>query len=134
MAGEIREELEFHVRMRAEDYERTGTPPPLAIKQAQKLGYTTGDRETVQLADGYRVRGDTLWQTAREYLGMPQEPEYLQRSTDAYKQAQELYERIPGFPGVATSLRRTRRALEKIDERVVERAAVKDEDATTVWR
>jgi serine/threonine protein kinase len=105
-----------------------------AIKQAQKLGYTTGDRETVQLADGYRVRGDTLWQTAREYLGMPQEPEYLQRSTDAYKQAQELYERIPGFPGVATSLRRTRRALEQIDERVAERAAVKDEDATTVWR
>jgi len=105
-----------------------------AIKQAQKLGYTTGDRETVQLADGYRGRGDTLWQTAREYLGMPQEPEYLQRSTDAYKQAQELYERIPGFPGVATSLRRTRRALEQIDERVAERAAVKDEDATTVWR
>jgi serine/threonine protein kinase len=105
-----------------------------AIKQAQKLGYTTGDRETVQLADGYRVRGETLWQTAREYLGMPQEPEYLQRSTDAYKQAQELYERIPGFPGVANSLRRTRRALEQIDERVAERAVVRDEDSTTVWR
>jgi hypothetical protein len=105
-----------------------------AIKQAQKLGYTTGDRETVQLADGYRVRGETLWQTAREYLGMPQEPEYLQRSTDAYKQAQELYERIPGFPGVANSLRRTRRALEQIDDRVAQRAAVRDEDSTTVWR
>jgi serine/threonine protein kinase len=105
-----------------------------AIKEAQKLGYTTGDRETAQLADGYRTRGDTLWQTARSYLDMPQEPEYLQRASDAYKQAQELYERIPGYPGVAASLRRIVRTLEQIDERVAERAIPKDEDAATVWR
>lgn len=98
-----------------------------AIRQAQKLGYTTGDRETAQLADGYRVRGDSLWQTARQYADMPQEPEYLQRATDSYKQAQELYDRIPGFPGVATNLRRTSRALEQIDERVAERAIEKDD-------
>ncbi len=105
-----------------------------AIKQAQKLGYTTGDRETVQLADGYRVRGDSLWTTAREYIDMPQEAEYLQRATDAYKQAVELYERIPAFPGVATNLRRTRRVLEQIDERVVAREIPKDEDVTAIWR
>src|SRR5580765_813505 len=29
-----------------------------AFKQAQRLGYVAGDRETVQLADGYRARGD----------------------------------------------------------------------------
>ena len=44
-----------------------------ALKQAQKLGYTTGDRETAQLADGYRARGDSLWQTARQLADMPQE-------------------------------------------------------------
>ena len=81
-----------------------------ALKQAQKLGYTTGDRETAQLADGYRARGDSLWQTARQLADMPQEPEYLQRASDAYRQAQGLYERIPGFPGVAVNLRRTRSA------------------------
>jgi serine/threonine protein kinase len=105
-----------------------------AIQQAQKLGYTTGDRETAQLADGYRARGDTLWQTARRYAEMPQEAEYLQRATDAYKQAQELYERIPSYPGVPLNLRRTQRALELIDERVGERGLTKDEAATAVWR
>lgn len=105
-----------------------------AIKQAQKLGYTTGDRETVQLADGYRVRGDSLWLTARQYVDMPQESEYLQRAADAYKQALELYERIPAFPGVATNLRRTRRALELIDERVAAGEIPKDEGLTAIWR
>jgi hypothetical protein len=33
-----------------------------------------------------------------------------------------LYERIPGFPGVAVNLRRTRKALEQIDDRTDERA------------
>jgi serine/threonine protein kinase len=105
-----------------------------AIREAQKLGYATGDRETAQLADGYRVRGDTLWQTARRYVDMPQEPEYLQRASDAYKQAQELYERIPGYPGVATNLRRIIRTLEQIDDRVGERTVTKDEDSTPEWR
>jgi serine/threonine protein kinase len=93
-----------------------------ALTQAQKLGYTTGDRETAQLADGYRARGDSLWQTARRLADMPQESEYLQRAGDAYRQAQGLYERIPGFPGVAVNLRRTRKALEQIDDRTAERA------------
>ena len=90
-----------------------------ALKQAQKLGYTIGDRETAQLADGYRARGDSLWQTARQLADMPQEAEYLQRAADAYRQAQGLYERIPGFPGVAANLRRTQRSLDSIDERSV---------------
>ena len=97
-----------------------------ALKEAQKLGFTTGDRETAQLADGYRARGDSLRQTARQLAGMPQELEYLQRAGDAYRQAQGLYERVPGFPGVAVNLRRTRRALEQIDERMAARAVERD--------
>jgi len=59
VAGEIREELEFHVRMRAEDYERTGTPPPLAIKQAQKR---FGNLALWQ-DHGYDVRGGGFMET-----------------------------------------------------------------------
>jgi serine/threonine protein kinase len=88
-----------------------------ALKQAEKLGYTIGDRETAQLADGYRARGDSLWQTARQLADLPQEAEYLQRASDAYRQAQGLYQRIPGFPGVATNLRRTQRSLDQITGR-----------------
>lgn len=99
-----------------------------ALKQAQRLGYTIGDRETAQLADGYRTKGDSLWLTARQFADMPQEAEYLQRSTDAYRQAQGLYERIPGFPGVAVSLRRTQRSLDRIDERSVAKAIDRELD------
>ena len=92
-----------------------------ALKQAEKLGYTMGDRETAQLADGYRARGDSLWQTARQLADMPQESEYLQRAAEAYHQAQGLYERIAGFPGVAVNLRRMQRSLDQINERSIER-------------
>jgi len=92
-----------------------------ALKQAEKLGYAMGDRETAQLADGYRARGDSLWQTARQLADMPQEAEYLRRASDAYRQAQGLYERVPGFPGVAVNLRRTQRSLDQISERSMPR-------------
>ena len=97
-----------------------------ALKQAEKRGFAIGDRETAQLADGYRGRGDSLWQTARQLADMPQEAEYLQRASAAYRQAQELYERIPGYPGVATNLRRTHRALDSINERSVQRTSDPD--------
>ena len=89
-----------------------------AIRQAQKYGYSTGDRETAQLGDGYRARGETLWQTARRLADMPQEAEYLLRATQAYRQALAHYERVPGFSGVALSLRRTRRGLDQVEARV----------------
>jgi hypothetical protein len=101
-----------------------------ALQQAQKLGYATGDRETAQLADGYRARGDSLWRTARRLADLPQETEYLQRASDAFKQAHDLYARIPGFPGVAGNLRSTARAMEQISVRVAARSAGTDDS----WR
>jgi len=101
-----------------------------ALKQAEKLGYTMGDRETAQLADGYRAKGDSLWQTARQLADMPQESEYLRRASDAYHEAQNLYERIPGFPGVALSLRRTLRGLDQVNERSSQRDIDRDQDTS----
>ena len=51
--------------VRLEDVDRGAD----ALAQAQRLGYTAGDRETAQLADGYRARGDTLARTARTLCG-----------------------------------------------------------------
>jgi serine/threonine protein kinase len=99
-----------------------------AMRQAQKLGYSIGDRESAQLGDGYRARGDSLRQTASQLEDMPQETEYLERATEAYRRALALYEPIPGFPGVAANLRRTRRALDLIELRKSELAVIKDED------
>lgn len=91
-----------------------------AIKQAQRRGYTIGDRETTQLGDGYRVRGENLRETARQLKHLPQEREYLERALSAYRDALAQYERSPGFRGVATSLRRVHRAMDEIDERLLE--------------
>ena len=107
-----------------------------AMRQAQKSGYSTGDRETAQLGDGYRVRGDTLWQTARNLASMPQEAEYLLRATQAYRQALALYERVPGFSGVAVNLRRIRRVLDQIEARMSELESIKEEPGVLAvpWR
>ncbi|HSL24474.1 MAG TPA: serine/threonine-protein kinase [Vicinamibacterales bacterium] len=108
-----------------EDVERAAD----AMKQAERRGYTIGEREAAQLGDGYRIRGENLRKTAQQLAGMPQEEEYLQRATTAYGEAMSQYERISGFPGVATNLRRTRRALNEIERRRAELSTPKVEGA-----
>ena len=97
-----------------------------ALRQAQSLGFTAGRRETTQLADGYRTRGETLMRTARTLEGMPQESEYLQRAAESLREALTLYGRAPGSSGIALSLRRTQLALERIEQRLAELAAPVD--------
>jgi serine/threonine-protein kinase len=104
-----------------------------ALKEAQSLGYTPGDRETAQLADGYRARGERFRRTARELADLPQETDYLQRAAEAYKQARDLYARVPAYSGAAFNLRRTTRALDEIDRRLLERSQ-QDADPGDIWR
>ncbi|HXT71564.1 MAG TPA: ABC transporter permease [Vicinamibacterales bacterium] len=81
VAGEIREELEFHVRMRAEDYERAGAPAPVAIEQAKRR---FGNVALWQ-DHGYDVRGGGFMETIVQDL----------------KYAVRLLVRQPGFSLVA---------------------------------
>jgi tetratricopeptide (TPR) repeat protein len=89
-----------------------------ALKQAERLGFKPGDRETAQLADGYRRRGETIWRSATDVEGLPQESEYLQRAADSLQQALKHYSRIPAYAGAAANLRRTQRAHDLIQTRV----------------
>ena len=89
-----------------------------ALAQAQRLGYTPGDRETTQLADGYRARGDTLARTARTLAGLAQEQEYLARAAEAYRKAVELYAKVVSFSDVARTMRSTQRALAQVEQRI----------------
>jgi hypothetical protein len=89
-----------------------------ALRQAQRLGFNAGARETAQLADGYRARGETLIRTARTLQGMPQEAEYLQRAAESLREALTLYGRVPGSDSVARSLRVTQQALERVEHRL----------------
>jgi hypothetical protein len=88
-----------------------------ALKQAQRLGYTAGARETVQLADGYRSRAMTFARTARTLSGLAAEQEYLKRSADAYRQAISLYSTIPGYADAPRSLRAAQLGLEQAEQR-----------------
>jgi serine/threonine protein kinase/tetratricopeptide (TPR) repeat protein len=89
-----------------------------ALTRAQRLGYTPGDRETTQLADGYRARGDTLARTARTLTGLAQEQEYLTRAADAYRRALDLYARVVSFADVARAMRLAQRALGQVEQRI----------------
>ena len=91
-----------------------------ALNQAQKLGYTLGERETAQLADGYRARGESLARTAEDLKGMPQERDYLERAAKAYQSALERYGQIAGLPNVAASIRITQARLERVERRLAE--------------
>ena len=96
-----------------------------ALRQAQRFGYSAGDRETTQLADGYRARGDNSLRTARQLEDLPQEQQHLERAAAAFRQAIGLYERVSSYSGVASSLRRTHRALEAVELRLAEVAGAK---------
>src|SRR5262249_4130521 len=91
-----------------------------ALKQAQRLGFTAGDRETAQLADGYRTRGDTLARTARTLTGLPQEQEYLTRAAEAYRQAIDRYTKALAFGDVPRSLRQAQRGIRQVEQRLSE--------------
>jgi tetratricopeptide (TPR) repeat protein len=89
-----------------------------ALTQAQRLGYTPGDRETTQLADGYRARADALTKTARTLAGLPQEQDNLTRAAEAYRQALDLYAKVVSFADVARTMRLTQRALSNVEQRL----------------
>jgi serine/threonine protein kinase len=94
-----------------------------ALQQAERLGYTAGDRETVQLADGYRARGDALARTARTLEGMDQEEEHLTRAAEAYREAIERYTKAIGYAEAPRSLRLARRGLRQVEQRLSDLAA-----------
>jgi serine/threonine protein kinase len=84
-----------------------------ALKQAQRFGYTAGDRETAQLADGYRSRAETLARAARTFSGMAQELESLTRAAEAYRQSL-------GFAGVSRNMRTAQRGLTQVEQRIAD--------------
>jgi eukaryotic-like serine/threonine-protein kinase len=90
-----------------------------ALKQAQRRGYTPGERETTQLADGYRRRAESLSRTAVRLKDLPQEQEYLARAEDAYHQALSLYGMLV-TADVANSIRLTQRGLKRVTDRLGE--------------
>jgi tetratricopeptide (TPR) repeat protein len=102
-----------------------------ALKQAERYGFTPGDRETVQLADGYRVRAEALARTAHTLAGTGQEQEYLTRAAEAYKQSLELYAKAAAVPGVARTIRVAERGLKQIEQRLADLSRPAEQPTTS---
>ena len=98
-----------------------------ALKQAERLGFTPGDRETVQLADGYRTRAEALARTARALAGMAQEQDYLTRAAEAYNQSLALYTKVATVAGVARTIRVAERGLKQIQQRLADLSRPSDQ-------
>ena len=91
-----------------------------ALAQAEKRGHAPGDRETTQLADGYRARGEALLRTAQSLKSLPQERDYLNRAADAFREALTRYANVSGFGNAASNIRETQKRLERVEERLSE--------------
>jgi tetratricopeptide (TPR) repeat protein len=102
-----------------------------ALKQAERYGFTPGDRETVQLADGYRARAEALVRTAHALEGTGQEQEYLTRASEAYKQSLELYAKAATVPGVARTIRVAERGLKQVEQRLADLSRPAEQPTTS---
>jgi eukaryotic-like serine/threonine-protein kinase len=91
-----------------------------AVSQAERRGYKSTDRETGQLADGYRTRGNSLVRSARELSRMPQESDYLARAIESYQRALTLYTQASSLPTAPMNIRTTQRAIDQAQRRLDE--------------
>jgi hypothetical protein len=91
-----------------------------ALAQAEKHGHQPSERETTQLADGYRARGETLARTAQTLRGLPQERDYLNRAAEAFREALQRYTTVSGFGNAALSIRYTQTRIDRIQQRLDE--------------
>ena len=101
----------------------------MPLNQAQRRGYIPTDRETGQLADGYRTRGNSLVRSARELSGMPQESDYLTRAVEGYERAWPCTRRRAAWPPAPTNIRATQRARDQAQRRLDEITPVTSEPA-----
>jgi eukaryotic-like serine/threonine-protein kinase len=89
-----------------------------ALGQAVNRGYKAGDRETIQLAEGHRVRADVLVRSGRQFTGSAQELQYLNRAVDEYRKALNFYSQVPAFGDTVRQMRITQRALASTEQRI----------------
>jgi tetratricopeptide (TPR) repeat protein len=81
-----------------------------ALAQAQRYGYTPGNREWALLGEGYFMRGTKLADSV--------ELEPLARAADAYAQAIAQLSKATGYGNVTQRLREAQRRLQEVQERI----------------
>ena len=89
-----------------------------ALQEAQHRGYQLGNRDKLQLADGYRDRGDRTFWDSRNVRGLPQEKDQVQKAADDYKRALQLYQQIAPYGASVAMIARVQSSLESVQFRL----------------
>jgi len=91
-----------------------------ALQQAARDGYQLGNREKLELADGYRDRGDRLRLDSINIQGLPQERDQISRAAGDYRRALDLYQSIVPYGNSNVQIKRVQAGLESADTRLEE--------------
>jgi serine/threonine protein kinase len=86
-----------------------------ALKRAEHNGHNIGKRETAQLGDGYRDRGERTMREAENAVSNTEEKRYLELAQKDLEHARKLYESIIPWGGAASNLHRTYEDLQRVD-------------------
>jgi hypothetical protein len=85
-----------------------------AIRQASRLGYATGKRETAELADLYRYRAERVIAVGDQASTKSQAAHYYRMAAPDLARARHLYESIVPWDGAADSLKRVNDSINRI--------------------
>jgi eukaryotic-like serine/threonine-protein kinase len=76
-----------------------------AMREAEQRGYRPGNRELMQLADGYRNRADRMRREAASAMTPEHERACLRKADDDYSQSIDIYGKAVGFGEASTAMR-----------------------------
>jgi hypothetical protein len=89
-----------------------------ALDQAEKHGYTGGERERLLLADGFRERANREFWDSRNVRDLPQEKDLVERARDDYQRSLNLYQGIAPYENSATSIQTVEESLVSVNSRL----------------
>jgi len=90
------------------------------LQQAARYGYQLGNREKIELADGYRDRADRLRLDSINIQGLPQEKDQIGRAAGDYQHALNLYQSIVPYGNSNVQIKRVQASLESVGTRLQE--------------
>jgi hypothetical protein len=85
-----------------------------AIRQASRLGYATGKRETAELADLYRYRAERAMILGDQASTKTEAAHYYRMAAPDLTRARRLYESVLPWDSVADSLKRVNDSIRRI--------------------
>jgi hypothetical protein len=92
-----------------------------AMREAEQRGYRPGNRELMQLADGYRSRADRMRREAAAADMQEQERACLRKAADDYTQAIDIYGKAIGFGEASSAMRLSQARRDDVRRRLDER-------------